>query len=104
MCLERPWELIILKVWAKRLGGYKNLFNAKPFEFTESFSNSNWKYYNLSKEGLKFLTYYEPRHTNGKIILKTKNASEVTSAGLIKNQASYELVRLVNANKGTNEK
>jgi hypothetical protein len=28
---EVPWELIVLKVWAKVVGGYKSVLTAKPF-------------------------------------------------------------------------
>lgn len=47
--IRQPWLLILVKVWAKRNGGYNRLKNGKCFEFISAFTNSNWKYYNLSK-------------------------------------------------------
>lgn len=60
----------------------------------ESFSNSNWKYYNISNDGHKFVNFYihTPRYENGHIVLKTKNSQAVHESGLIPNCAGYELV------------
>lgn len=89
---DRPWEIILIKAWAKKLQGYSNIKNSQPFVFVESFSNSNWKFYNLSREGKKFLHFYADRYQHGRIFLKTKNSKEVKDSGLIPNECAYELM------------
>jgi hypothetical protein len=76
LTFENPWELILIKAWAKVRGGYHVIRQARPFEFIETFSQSTWKYFNLSIEAKKFLHhYYESnKFKNGKIILKTKRS------------------------------
>lgn len=49
MELDNAWQIILLKFWAKRNGGYRKVKEIPPFHFLEFFSNSNWKYYNLSR-------------------------------------------------------
>jgi hypothetical protein len=49
MDLDQAWQIILLKFWAKRSGGYHNVKSAPAFNFLECFSNSNWKYYNLQR-------------------------------------------------------
>lgn len=49
MDLDQGWQLILLKFWAKRNGGYSKVRNLPPFSFIESFTNSNWKYFNIPK-------------------------------------------------------
>ncbi len=49
LSFERPWEIILVKAWAKKLSGYHKVLSSKPFEFIEAFSNSTWKYFNLTK-------------------------------------------------------
>jgi hypothetical protein len=29
--IEEPWQLILAKVWAKKVGGYENIKHTKPF-------------------------------------------------------------------------
>ena len=72
MDLNHPWQLILLKVWAKISKGYYNVKNGKPFEFIEAFTNSNWKYFNLAREGSAFLNRYHDKIHHGKFVLKTK--------------------------------
>jgi hypothetical protein len=33
MELDNCWQIIILKFWAKRMGGYKNVKHTPPFTF-----------------------------------------------------------------------
>jgi hypothetical protein len=49
MDLDQAWQIILLKFWAKRSGGYHNVKNAPAYNFLECFSNSNWKYFNLQR-------------------------------------------------------
>jgi hypothetical protein len=49
MDLDQAWQIILLKFWAKRNGGYARVRNTHPFSFIESFTNSNWKYFNLQR-------------------------------------------------------
>lgn len=49
--LDQAWQIILLKFWAKRNQGYQNIPNIPPFAFLEHFSNSNWKCFNLQREG-----------------------------------------------------
>lgn len=87
--------MILLKFWAKKVGGYKAVKESTAFRFLECFTNSNWKYYNLEREGLEFLNYYTPEKIDyGKFILKTKNNGLVYEAGLIPDSAGYELVKI----------
>lgn len=88
---NNPWELILLKAWAKIVGGYNQVMEARPFEFVETFSYSTWKYFNLAKESKKFLQYYyeSSKFKNGKIILKTKKDEVVVRSGLTANSSSY---------------
>lgn len=64
MDLEQPWQLILMKFWAKRLyvqsnnfnldsstSGYVGVKNGAPFKFIEVFTNSTWKFNNLSNDG-----------------------------------------------------
>ncbi len=108
MDLEQPWQLILLKLWAKRnfvqakeynLGdaksGYLGVKNSAPFEFVNCFSNSNWKFVNLSLDFDKFVRGHVNRVHKGHFILKTKNSNAVKDSGLIPNEACYELVNLV---------
>jgi len=44
---QNPWELILIKAYAKKQGGYSKLWSTNPFNFIESVSNPTWKYYNL---------------------------------------------------------
>jgi len=95
MPIDNPWQLILLKFWAKRNYGYRNIQQLPPFRFIEFFSNSNWKYYNLGVEGWNFLSFYTGRTQYGKFILKTKDTQAVYDSGLIPNSAGYELINLV---------
>ena len=63
-----------------------------PFQFIEFFTNSNWKYFNLSREGLLFLDRYTGKQQLGKFVVKTKNSNEVFRSGLIPNSAGYEII------------
>lgn len=49
MDFDQGWQIILLKFWAKRNGGYRNVRNLPPFSFIESFTNSNWKYFNIPR-------------------------------------------------------
>lgn len=49
MSYNNPWELILIKVWAKKLKGYNLIPQARPFEFIEAFSNPTWKYFNINR-------------------------------------------------------
>ncbi len=91
MDLEQPWQLILLKFWAKRLrvkaqengenpniyGGYSGVKNSHSFEFINTFSNANWKFYNLSVDPQIFFKRNQNKFHNGHIILKTKNSKLV---------------------------
>ena len=80
----------MLKFWAKKIGGYKKVMGARPFTFIEAFSNANWKYFNLEKEGINFLNFYTAeKFSFGKFILKTKDNGFVLDAGLNPNSAGY---------------
>ena len=93
MSLDNAWIIILLKFWAKKIGGYKKVIGARPFSFIEAFSNSNWKYFNLEKEGINFLNFYTAdKFSFGKFILKTKDNGFVLDAGLNANSAGYELI------------
>ena len=48
MDIKKPWLLILAKVWAKKNKGYKRLMRAVNFRFIGTFTNSNWRYFNLS--------------------------------------------------------
>lgn len=76
-----------------------NVLKSNSFEFVECVSNSNWKYFNLSKEGDHFLNHYYSGHRfkKARIILKTKNSAGVANAGLLPNQC-YKLVSIHNEN------
>lgn len=47
MGLDKPWKLILLKAYAKNLGGYDALLRIHPFDFIDKFTDTNWKYFNL---------------------------------------------------------
>lgn len=103
MDLEQPWQLILLKFWAKRnyvlardynydqstKGGYIGVKNSAPFEFVNCFSNSNWKFTNLAYDFDKFVRNNVNKVHKGHFILKTKNSSHVRESGLIPNEACY---------------
>lgn len=109
MDLEQPWQLILLKFWAKRnyviakdnnydqsiYGGYAGVLNSATFEFVNCFSNSNWKFINFAYDFDKFVKGNAYKVHKGHFILKTKNSSFVSESGLIPNEACYELVNLV---------
>jgi hypothetical protein len=109
MDLEQPWQLIILKFWAKRnyvyakdyfedqkiRGGYAGVKNSDPFDFVHYFSNDTWKYTNLAVDSDKFLRQNVNNVHKGHFILKTKNSSFVRDSGLVQNECSYELINLV---------
>lgn len=96
MDFDHSWQIILLKMWAKKKGGYRNLKeHSHPFEFIEYFSNSNWKYFNIAKDGINFLNAYSDKHNWGKFVLKTKDSSSVEASGLMKNKAGYEVVNIV---------
>ena len=113
MDLEQPWQLILLKFWAKRnyvaakdykydmasKGGYVGVRNSAPFEFVNSFSNSNWKFVNLSIDYKTFLRTNVDKVHKAHFILKSKNSNHVKDSGLIPNEACYELVNLVEEGK-----
>lgn len=63
-----------------------------PFKFIEFFTNSNWKYFNLQREGMWFLDIYSQKIKDGFFVLKTKNSSQVSSLGLTPNSAGYSIV------------
>ena len=92
-----PWEIILMKAWAKRRGGYDKVERAKPAEFMQTFSNSCWKYFNLThQDGKEFLKRYNPsKLRKAKVVLKTKDNAEVKDMGLLPNSCSYELVNFV---------
>jgi hypothetical protein len=116
MDLEQPWQLILLKFWAKRnyvlsrdykydlssKGGYAGVKNSAPFEFVNCFSNSNWKFINLAIDFDKFVRNNVNKVHKGHFILKTKNSSHVKESGLIPNEACYELVNLVEEGQSKN--
>lgn len=109
MDLEQPWQLILLKFWAKRnfvrakrffgddpaRSGYLGVKNSDPFAFVEAFTTPNWKYTNLSLDMDKFLRMNVNKVHKAHFVLKTKNSSHVKDSGLLQNQACYELVNLV---------
>lgn len=103
MDLEQPWQIILLKFWAKRnfvlckdygydiatKGGYMGVKNSAAFEFVNYFSNSNWKFINLKIDGEKFLRNNVNKVHLGHFVLKTKTANQVSDAGLIPGEACY---------------
>jgi hypothetical protein len=109
MDLEQPWQLIILKFWAKRnyvlardykydmatRGGYAGVKNSNPFEFINTFTSSNWKFVNLGIDCSTFLRTNVNKVHKAHFILKSKNSNHVKDSGLIPNEACYELVSLV---------
>jgi hypothetical protein len=109
MDLEQPWQLIILKFWAKRnyvlakdykydmasCGGYAGVRRSAPMEFINTFTNGNWKFVNLNVDGKKFLANNVDSVHKAHFILKSKNSNHVKDSGLIPNEACYELVNLV---------
>jgi hypothetical protein len=46
---EVPWELIVLKAWAKVCGGFRGVVTVRPFEFLRTFSYPDWRMKNLDK-------------------------------------------------------
>jgi hypothetical protein len=88
---QNPWELILIKAWAKKIKGYHKISQTKPFEFIENFTNPTWKYYNLTKSPGLFLHKYASisKVKNAKIILKTKDETLLKEHGLLPNSASY---------------
>ena len=109
MDLEQPWQLILLKFWAKRnyvlckdfgydkatRGGYVGVKNSAPFDFVYSFTSSNWKFVNLNIDFNSFLRNNVNKVHKAHFILKSKNSNHVRDSGLIPNEACYELVNLV---------
>lgn len=88
---DNPWELILMKAWAKKLHGYHRIGQTKPFEFIENFSNPTWKYFNLTKSPELFIHKYSnfSKAKNAKIILKTKDEGILKEHGLLANSASF---------------
>lgn len=95
MTYKNPWELILLKAWAKKRGGYHRICQAKPFEFIENFSNPTWKYFNLTKSPELFIHKYSAfsKSKHAKIVLKTKDEPSVKAHGFLQNSASFEIVK-----------
>ena len=92
MSLKWPWQLVLAKAWAKHCGGYEQMLNAPPMEFLSSFTNSNWRYYNLTREA-DFLDKFHGKEWC-ESVLRTKDSPEVYRAGLAPNQVGYELVSI----------
>ena len=92
MELKYPWQLIIVKVWAKRCKGYDNILSTDPMDFLSSFTNSNWKYFNLAREP-GFLDYFQGKKW-GEIVLKTKDNPDVRRSGLAPNEVGYKLINI----------
>jgi hypothetical protein len=92
---RNPWELILLKAWAKKLQGYHRIKESRPFEFIESFSNPTWKYFNLTKSPDLFLKRYSNfiRTKSAKIVLKSKDDGNVSGHGFLPNSAAFEIVK-----------
>jgi hypothetical protein len=97
-----------MKFWAKRLfviardnklstfrGGYRGVKDAATFEFVNTFSNSNWKFYNLSKDWENFLRKNVNKANYGNFVLKTKNAGFVKDSGLIPDEAAYQILSII---------
>lgn len=55
----------------------------------------------MSNEGERFLRNNVGRVHKGHFILKSKNSENVKSQGLVKNQACYELISLVEEGSNT---
>lgn len=77
MSLDKPWKLILLKAYAKHLGGYNKVLCVHPFDFIDKFTDTNWKYFNLQRDGQDFLNVYHNKNDLGKFIAITKNKSDV---------------------------
>ena len=92
--VEHAWQVILLKFWAKKNGGYQKVKEMPPFQFIEFFTNSNWKYFNLPRESYEFLEKYTDKQHLGKFVLKTKDCDEVYRSGLIPNSAGYEIINI----------
>ena len=91
MNYNNPWELILIKAWAKKLKGYNYIPLTKPFQFVESFNNPTWKYFNIGRSLEDFLKKYTDfkKLKNAKIILKSKNKEEIKENGILPNSCSY---------------
>ena len=92
MSLKYPWLLILAKMWAKQCGGFDKVKDTQPMDFLRCFTNTNWKYYNLSKE-----TEFVDKIFNAgwaDVVLKTKESPEVYQSGLIPNEAAYEIASI----------
>ena len=91
MDLEQPWQLILLKFWAKRnyvlakdynydfgtRAGYVGVKNSAPFDFVNCFTNSNWKFVNLNSDYKSFLRNNVNKVHKAHFILKSKNSTHV---------------------------
>lgn len=95
MSYKNPWELILLKAWAKKLQGYHHIRSSKPFEFIENFSNPTWKYFNLTKSPELFIHKYSnfSKNNQAKIIIKSKDEENLRDHGFLPNSASFEIVK-----------
>ena len=92
MELKYPWQMIIVKVWAKRCNGYDNILSTNPMDFLSSFTNSNWKYFNLAREPNFLDNYLNKKY--GEIVLKTKDNPDVRRSGLAPNEVGYDLINI----------
>jgi hypothetical protein len=99
MDIGNAWQIILLKFWAKKNRSYSLIKKIPPFRFIEFFTNSNWKYFNLQKEGPKFLKENCGKTNIGRFVIKTKNTKEVESSGLIPNSAGYEILDMQETTK-----
>lgn len=76
--IEEPWKMILLKVWACLNGGYGSILKTyKPFHFLEYFTSSNWRYYNLQREGFRWVNKFKDTLDICYIVLQTKNTPQV---------------------------
>ena len=87
--MMQAWQIILIKLWAKLNGGYREIHSTPPFDFLEHFSNPNWKFFNLQKEGTRFLANYTEKKQDYKIVLKTKATNIVYTSGLVPDTAAY---------------
>ena len=72
--VEEPWKMILLKVWACLNDGYDNILKRhKPFRALEYFTGNNWRFYNLEREGSKWINDFKDVLNVCYVVLQTKN-------------------------------
>jgi hypothetical protein len=93
--VEEPWKIILLKVWACLNDGYDNIFKRhQPFRALEYFTGNNWRFYNLEREGSKWINHFKDVLNVCYIVLQTKDLLTVHQMGLVPDSACYTIVSI----------